>query len=199
MIVQPSYTDTAVFNDTTYFYAITALDTFANESRYSLAVKAIPTFRPNVPYDVYSRNDVGKIKLFWSPDTTGRITGYNIYRTEIPDNELIKVNITPVSETEFIDSLLTDSIPYYYVIKSVDNGAIESFGTDTIICTPGPVTYLQAEDGIVVNISIDINHPAYHGTGFLNFASNDSYVDFTDIGGYLGGEYFLVSQTVQEL
>ncbi len=191
LILQPSFIDTAVFNDTTYFYAITALDTSDNESRYSLLAKAIPTFRPNVPYEIYSRNDVGKIKLFWSPDTTDRITGYNIYRTEMPEGDLVEINTSPVTETEFLDSLLTDNAPLYYVIKSVDDNAIESFGTDTVICTPGPITHLQAEEGNYSGGSMDNNNLGFYGTAFYNFAST-SYVEFTDIGGNQGGDYRLL-------
>ena len=192
VVITNSFTDTAVFNDTTYYYEITAVDTLKNESRKSQPVQAIPTFRPNVPFGVYTRNDLEKIKLFWSADTTGRITGYNIYRSENSGGDYMLVNNTPVQETEYLDTPLTDDVTYYYMVKSVDAGSVESFASPEVYATSGPVTYMQAEEGITSGGWIESNNLGFNGTGFYNFNTDNAYIDFINIGGNEGGEYMLV-------
>jgi rhamnogalacturonan endolyase len=43
ILIQNSFKDSVVINDKTYFYAVTAIDTLDNESRYSRIISVIPT------------------------------------------------------------------------------------------------------------------------------------------------------------
>jgi rhamnogalacturonan endolyase len=192
LLLENAFTDTAVINDVTYYYAVTATDTLGNESRYSDVVKAIPTIRPAAPTGLYARNDDKKVKLFWDAYTSGPIAGYNIYRSKTSLSNYAKINSELVTLNEFQNSNMTNNIPYYFMITAVDNNSLESFFTDEIAVTPGPVTYLQEDEGIVSGGSIDNNNLGFHGTGFYNFATNNSTIDFIHIGGNLGGNYMLV-------
>lgn len=191
LLVVTNFIDSVVFNDTTYHYAITAIDTLDNESRYSAVIKAIPTIRPDIPVGIYSRNDVGKIKLFWNADVTGAVIGYNIYRSESLGDDMQLLNTVLIEGISYLDSMLTDDKTYYYIIRSVDAKPMESFDSPEIVATPGSVTYLQSEEGKYVGGSMDNNNLGFNGTAFYNFGAT-SYVEFTDIGGYLGGDYMLV-------
>ncbi len=191
LLVDNFYVDTAVFNDTAYFYAITAIDTLNNESRYSNVVKAIPTIRPDYPSNIYARNDNNKVKLFWDADLTGNITGYNVYRSETSGSSYNKLNTSLITDNSFLDTPLTNDHTYYYVVTSVDKKSVESFYSDEIVATAGPVTYLQEDEGIISGGSIDNNNPGFNGNGFYNFATN-SYIEFINIGGNNGGNYMLV-------
>jgi rhamnogalacturonan endolyase len=191
-LVDNNYVDSVVINDTTYYYAVTAVDTLNNESRFSDIIQAIPTLRPDAPTGLYARNDVQKIKLFWDPVLTGTITGYNVYRAKTPGKSYIKINTELIAETTNLNAPLTNGVIYYYVVTSVDDKAIESFHSDEVSSAAGPVTYLQEDAGIVSGGSIDNNNLGFNGNGFYNFASNSSYIDFINIGGHTGGNYMLV-------
>ena len=193
LLVDNAYIDSVVTNDTTYFYRVTAVDTLKNESRYSDIIKAIPTIRPDAPTGLYARNDHRKVKLFWNANVTDTITGYNVYRSQTPGKGYAKQNSTLILETEFLNEPLTNNITYYYVVTSVDNRSVESFHSDEVVSAAGPVTYLQENEGIVSGGSIDNNNLGFNGTGFYNFASSNSYVDFINIGGgNEGGNYMMV-------
>jgi len=186
-----SYTDSVVTNDVTYFYAVTALDTLGNESRFSDIIRAIPTLRPDAPAGVYARNDVQKIKIFWKPVTTATITGYNVYRTKTSGKSYIKLNPELLTGTSYLNAPLSTITTYYYVVTSVDETGRESFYSSEVSSIPGPVTYLQEDEGIISGGSIDNNNLGYNGKGFYNFAGS-STIDFINIGGNLGGNYMLV-------
>ena len=192
LVLETGFTDTAVFNDTIYYYVITAVDSSGNESKYSELIMAIPTIRPDIPVGIYTRNDAGKVKLFWDTDITGQVTGYNVYRSESSGGALQLLNSTLIDGTSYLDSMLTDNKTYYYIIRSVDASMMESFDSPELAVTPGPVTNLQAEEGDYEGGSMDNNNLGFNGTAFYNFATNNSYVEFTDIGGHLGGYYMLV-------
>jgi hypothetical protein len=192
VLAENNFTDTAVFNDTAYYYAVAAVDTSDNESRFSLIIKAIPSIRPDMPFGIYTRNDAGKLKLFWAPDTTGRVTGYNIYRAESEGGDYILLNAIPVTGNEYLDSPLSDNATHYYVIRSVDNNSVESFDSPQIAAAAGPVTHMQAEEGITSGGWIESNNLGFNGTGFFNFDTRDTYIEFINIGGNEGGPYMLV-------
>ena len=122
----------------------------------------------------------------------GTVTGHNIYRSKTPGSGYVKINTSLITANEFQNATLTNNTPYYFMVTSVDNNSIESFFSDEIAVTPGPVTYLQENEGIVSGGSIDNNNLGYNGTGFYNFATSNSTIDFIHIGGNLGGNYMLV-------
>jgi hypothetical protein len=145
----------------------------------------------HAPAGLYARNDVQKVKLFWDTDITGTIAGYNVYRSQTSGSGYVKLNNTLITETSYLDASLTNNITYYYAVTSVDNKAVESFYSAEVASTAGPVTCLQENEGIVSGGSLENNNPGFNGTGFYNFDSNSSYVDFINIGGHLGGNYML--------
>ncbi|MBN1414637.1 MAG: T9SS type A sorting domain-containing protein [Bacteroidales bacterium] len=191
LIFANAYVDSVVTNDVSYFYKVTAVDTLGNESRDSDVIKAVPTLRPAAPTELYARNDNKKVKLFWNANTTDDVVGYNIYRSKTSGSGYIKLNLNPVTESEFQNINLTNNTTYYFRVTSVDGNAVESFFSEEIAVTAGPVTYLQENEGIISGGSIDNNNLGFNGTGFYNFAAT-STIDFIHIGGDAGGNYMLV-------
>ncbi|MBN1783140.1 T9SS type A sorting domain-containing protein [bacterium] len=187
------YTDADVFNDTTYYYTVTAVDTDDNESDYSDILKAIPTIRPDVPVDLSARNDLGSVKLIWNiPDETN-IAGYNVYRSSSSGTDFRMINRSLVTDKEYIDRPLPRSWTFYYVITSVNQGALESFFSEEISITTGSTITLQAEEGEHGGtVYLDENHLGFYGTGFVNFDTDGSSVQFNDIPGFGGGTFNLI-------
>ncbi len=181
-----------VFNDTTYYYAVAAIDSSDNESRFSEIIRAIPSIRPDIPFGIFTRNDAEKVKLFWASDSSGRVTGYHIYRSETAGGDYVLLNTIPVTETEYLDSPLSDDETYYYIIRSVDDNSNESFDSPEVHAAAGPVTHMQAEEGITSGGWIESNNLGFNGTGFFNFDTRNTYIEFRYIGGNEGGPYNLV-------
>ena len=145
----------------------------------------------DAPSGIIARNDFRKIKLFWDPDLSGTIAGYNVYRSLASGSGYSKMNSTLIADTCWLNSSLTNSTTWYYVITSVDKNGGESSHSTEVSSKVGPVTHLQENEGKVYGGSIDSNNAGFNGTGFFNFGTSNSYIDFNNIGGYIGGSYFL--------
>jgi rhamnogalacturonan endolyase len=192
IIVNTIYVDTDVMNDTIYYYGISAVDSFDNESSLSI-IKAIPTIRPDVPAGLYARTDLYAIKLFWNKVNGENIAGYNIYRSETSGSGYALLNGDLLTDISYLDEPLFGSKIYYYVVTSVDTNLIESFYSEEVVAKPGLSYTIQAEDAVLGgDYSLDNNHLGFNGTGFINFAVNGTTVEFTNLGGLGGGLKTLV-------
>jgi hypothetical protein len=65
------------------------------------------------------------VYLQWTPGS-GRLAGYNIYRTTAPRQGYRRINSTLVPTTSYADRLLDPRITYYYVVTAVDEQGNES-------------------------------------------------------------------------
>lgn len=114
------YTDYTTINGETYYYVITASNSFG-ESSYSFQVTGLPGFTPSIPLDFAGRSTNSIIKLVWDqPDDNGGyfISYYNIYRSTTFDGEYEKIGIS--YSREFFDEDVTLGITYYYIISGVN-------------------------------------------------------------------------------
>jgi rhamnogalacturonan endolyase len=192
LIVDTYYVDTDVMNDTTYYYAIVAVDSSDNESRFSEKIKAIPTIRPDVPAGLYARTDINSAKLLWNT-VNDSVSGYNIYRSQTAGSGYTLLNGELITDTSYLDTPLSPTKIYYYIITSVDTNSVESFYSEEVIAAPGLSYTIQAEDAVLGGVYyLDSNHLGFNGTGFINFESSGTSVEFTNLGGLAGGPKTLV-------
>ncbi|MFH1194615.1 MAG: hypothetical protein V1720_02810 [bacterium] len=120
--------------DSTYIYAITAVDEYDRESEFSNIVSANPKniFRPSFPFGIKINarnwNDSISINLNWRSPYDTDIDHYNIFRS-------LDANFEPSDETlvgsakipEFIDQNNFELLKmYYYKIITVDRGGFKS-------------------------------------------------------------------------
>ena len=120
-----TYTDTAVTNGTTYFYAVSAVNAIGEGSRSAerSATPTAPATAPAAPQNVTAAPHATKgINLAWSaPASSGGspITQYRIYRSTTSGTEVL---LTSVNGTTFIhrDSSTRRGVRYYYIIRAVN-------------------------------------------------------------------------------
>ena len=187
-----SYLDTDVTNDTTYYYAVTAYDTDGNESKYSDAVHATPSIRPDTPTGISYRFDTNSIILIWDSQDYENISSINIYRADTDSMEFNLIETVDKSSITFIDAQLTSGTTYYYKVTVTDTNDIESFPTEIQSITPGSSFTFQSEDAILTSVYVENNHLGYNGTGFTNFDPSNSSVEFTYMPGFGGGDRTLI-------
>ncbi len=193
VIVDNFYIDTDVINDTAYYYAITAVDSFDNESRFSEKIMAIPTIRPDVPDGFYARTDLYAVKLFWNTVNGDNVAGYNIYRSTSSGKGYSLLNAELISDTSYLDPNRYGCPVNYYVVASVDTGLTESFYSAEVVAHPCTTYTIQAEDAVLGGTYyLESEHFGFHGTGYVNFESSGTSVDFTNLGGFVGRPVTLV-------
>jgi hypothetical protein len=76
--------------------------------------------------------------------------GYTIYRRLKSDAALTKVNASPVTDTTFRDTALTNGSQYVYAVASVDGNGAETALSPVSVVTPAPLNgFFAADVGIV--------------------------------------------------
>ncbi|HSD62258.1 MAG TPA: hypothetical protein VLB50_00610 [Ignavibacteriaceae bacterium] len=131
---QNYYLDDSLDYSIKYYYYITSLDVENHESEPSKIVSATPEniYPPFAPrfLTINARNWINDIYIYltWDPGYETDIAGFNIYRSTIenfnPDSSnLIGFTHNITYSDTFALSLLTT---YYYKIKAVDKGNLQS-------------------------------------------------------------------------
>lgn len=126
--------DDSLSYDEEYFYGISAVDIWSEESQRSAEVSAIPInrFNPQKPryITINARNWEGKISVFlnWELSIESDIAGYNVYRSLNPSFTADSNNF--VGFTRDIQFNDTTNIlfykDYYYKIRTVDRAGLLS-------------------------------------------------------------------------
>jgi hypothetical protein len=126
--------------------------------------------------------------LTWDSQNLEDISVVNIYRSGTDSSSLSLHETVDKSINTFTDTGLTKGRTYHYALTVVDTNLIESFRTQSLSITPGTSFTFQAEDASFTgNVFVETNHLGYHGTAFVNFDSNSSAVEFTNMPGFGGG------------
>lgn len=126
--------------DTVYYFAVTAVDIFNEESGFSNIVSAQPKnyYIPGPPnrltINARNWNDSISVYLTWYPPYDTDLLGYNIYRSMIQGFVVDSTNNIGFTKNNFFSDtsglkILTE---YYYIIKSVDKGFYHSRATNEI-------------------------------------------------------------------
>jgi fibronectin type 3 domain-containing protein len=65
------------------------------------------------------------VTLTWTASTS-TVSGYNVYRSTVSGGPYTKLTASPVAATTYVDSTVTASQTYYYVVTAVDSSGVES-------------------------------------------------------------------------
>ncbi|MEW6096649.1 MAG: fibronectin type III domain-containing protein [bacterium] len=119
-----------------------------------LGTLTLPAMAPSVtaPTNLQAVGHPGSISLTWDYNM-GTDTTFNIYRTDIPPIGTVsfKQIDNEIGTTSYIDTTVTEDIPYYYVVTAVssgEEGPMSNVGSATPIdiWPPGTITDLQVID-----------------------------------------------------
>ncbi len=129
-----SFVDDSLNYNTRYYYRITALDIWNNESSPSVVISAVPEnkYAPYAPagISINARNWEGQesVYLSWNPNPESDIAGFRIYRsTAVGFNADSSSYIGYTDKLEYKDTVnLKLYQTYYYALKAVDKGGLIS-------------------------------------------------------------------------
>ena len=141
-----SWTDTGRTNGQTYYYTISAVNSYG-ESQQSIEVSATPPGLPYQPLNLIATPGNGLVTLTWqAPSSNGgsAITNYKIYRGTASGGEVLVATLGNV--LTWTDTGRTNGQAYYYRISAVNaNG--EGPMTMESIATPN----VNSKDVLVVS------------------------------------------------
>ncbi|HSU00290.1 MAG TPA: fibronectin type III domain-containing protein [Geodermatophilus sp.] len=140
------YTDTAVVNETTYAYAVVAVDTHDNASAPSQTVRATPADRvaPARPAGFTATRGDRRVDLTWTANGEPDVAGYRVLR----DGAVL----TTVTGTAYTDTAVVNDATYGYALVAVDTSgnasdAATASATPTDLTAPAVPTGVTAVDG----------------------------------------------------
>jgi fibronectin type 3 domain-containing protein len=119
----PQYVDTGVSANTTYYYAVEAVDSGNDDSPMSATAPVTTPPMPAAPANVVATaNGATLVTVTWSetvPTNGLPIQFYNIYRGTSPTG---LTKLTARTGLQFLDNGVSPNTTYYYAITAVDSG-----------------------------------------------------------------------------
>lgn len=118
--------DTNVVKTKVYVYYTVAVDSAGNESEKSKAdTVSLKDFTPPPsPRLVTARKIDEGIEITWEPSFDFDMAGYNIYKSQFPNGNYVKINLEPLQELIYIDR--TGKTTEFYRVRAVDTSGNES-------------------------------------------------------------------------
>ena len=131
-----TYDDEELSENTTYYYRVAALDSSGNRSDYSSEVSTVTGDAiPPAPTELTASAEEDQVNLSWTASGAGDVASYHVHRgtQTSPTTILGSVGGT---ETNYIDTDITDGTTYYYRLTAVDEGGNESDYSNQVSATP---------------------------------------------------------------
>jgi hypothetical protein len=168
--------DKALKNGTTYYYKISGLDVFGNETKISSEMTATPKDLTG-PYSVTGlkavlHNDKYAL-LTWYKSPSPDCKGYVIYRSEKENEGFVKINTNVLTRTDtsFIDMTSKEGVRYYYYLDAEDLNGNK---------TATPTVVFQVSDGTPPAVPSGLTAKADTGKIYLSWNANKE----ADLQGY---------------
>jgi parallel beta-helix repeat protein len=144
------YEDTDVINGMTYYYQVSALNTFGEGPRL-MEVSATPAAIPGAPSGLTTFSGDSYVELSWSvpvSDGGAAVTNYRIYRDTTPGSEKEFDEVGNV--LTYNDTSVTNGETYYYKVVAVNEmgkGPFSNEESGTPLGPPSPPLDPQIEGG----------------------------------------------------
>ena len=123
------YVDTDVEAGTTYYYRITAVDSWGGESGYSNEVSAtVEDVPPATPKGLAAVAYVDSVRLSWNANTDLDLYAYYIYRDTLWPSATLLDSVVASGPPVYVDRNVVNGTTYYYRVTAVDRAGNESGG-----------------------------------------------------------------------
>jgi len=135
VVLQPSYNDVTVTAGATYYYAVQAADSGADQSPMSVSVRVVVPKAPSAPANLVATPvSTTKIGLTWSASVSGGLTVqyYHVFRGT---SSASMPQIATITQTSYTDTPGAPATKYYYAVQAVDSGGDLSPMSATISAT----------------------------------------------------------------
>ena len=179
------YSDKKVNDAELYSYKLTTIDYFGQESDFSeeIAVPAQDFIFPEAPFNLKPKAFASeqKVELSWDKIEEADLKGFNIYRKDKFEDELVKINLELIQKDSntYIDKV-ANSGKYYYLVSSVDFAGNESKSglvfievRDMLAPSP-PQGLISSTKPGTITLSWDANTEADLKGYFIQRSLNDS-------------------------
>ena len=134
-VAATSYTDATPAIGATNYYQVTAVNS-AGESGKSNEASAFPQAIPPMapPTNLVAALSGPNVRLAWVQSTSSGVVGTNVYRATTSGGPYAKVASLSTA-TGYTDNQVNARTSYYYVVRAVDRGGVESGASNEATAT----------------------------------------------------------------
>jgi fibronectin type 3 domain-containing protein len=124
-IATTSFTDRALENERTYYYAVRALrsepsGTARSEPTTPVAATPVDTTPPSAPTNLVAVPSAAAVHLAWNPSPEEDVAGYLVYRASPPGGPYVRLTPAPLRAAVYTDRAVAQGQTYSYVVTAVD-------------------------------------------------------------------------------
>ncbi|MFH1642767.1 MAG: C25 family cysteine peptidase [Nanoarchaeota archaeon] len=187
----PFFLDTGLISETTYYYAVTAVDASGNENKIVQSVSGTtPDSTPPgqiTGLTVAHFSGETKLELEWQASTAQDFAYYKIYRfgTSFSDITLID----PIADTDsltYVDNNLESERTYYYAVTAVDTNENEKmevvsvFGKVADLNPPTVVIVSPKHNITYISDKVLVNYFVNEDTSWCGYSvNNEEYIELS--------------------
>jgi len=152
--VDKGYNEKGLWQGQTYYYGISSIDNFFNESKKSIIEIQIPDNEPpKIPVSSYAKSTSdGLVEITWQPSMSLDVVNYRIYHSFESQPFLMLIE-TPDSVYHIIDSAAVIGTVNNYWVVAVDKSGNESEKTDKLSVIPKDDTIPPAPGNVNAKLS----------------------------------------------
>lgn len=201
-----AYIDNSAANGTTYYYAVTAVNS-SGESAMSDAVSATPQPPPPPPSGLMATAGAGTVSLTWT--ASAGATGYNVKRSRTNGGSYTTI-AGALTALTYTDTGVVGGTTYYYVVSAL-NASGESANSGQVYATPsvaGPGAFtLTAKTGSKRGqirltwtpssgaVSYTVRRANSSGGSYIQVRTGLTGLSYTDSGLARATHYYVVTAT----
>jgi len=114
----------------------------SNVATVSITVNAVND-PPGAPHNLSATAGATTVSLDWADNVEpeGDLQGYNVYRSTTSGSYDFVTPLAFVTESAYVDGAVASGTTYYYVVKAVDTGDLESGPSQEASATPDDTLY----------------------------------------------------------
>ncbi len=125
------YTLSGLDEGVTYYIGLNAVSINGYESAV-IEKFGVPRTVPLTPANFADLPQSGHIELSWSPNLEADLAGYNVYRSENPEEIGYQLNQEPIVTEFYNDTEAEPAMYYYYSLTALDETGNESEATEQV-------------------------------------------------------------------
>ncbi|HSV14191.1 MAG TPA: Ig-like domain-containing protein [Tepidisphaeraceae bacterium] len=163
VVATASDNDATAAAGSTYYYKITATDTWGCESAQSAvasATRPADSVAPAAPAGLTATGSSSGVTLSWTANIEADLAGYNVYRSTSATGTFFKLNTSGlITGTNFVDTTAPAGQASFYQVTAVDASSNESTAatanaTRLVDTTPPAVPTGFSANGSTANITL---------------------------------------------
>ena len=137
-LTSPTYSDTGLFNGTTYYYKVAAANASGTSGMSNEASATPQSPIPAAPTGLTATAGNASVALTWTASTGA--TSYNVYRGTTTGNESPTAIATGLTAASYTDATVTNGTTYFYKVAAVNATGLSPLSNEASATPQAPIT-----------------------------------------------------------